>query len=282
MRGGWSCGRANVSTPLLYSAASPPRPCHEARRLAHQPLRPQDPRAPRGARSPTSSSRRTPGPRTPRVPRYNPLNKVPALQLDDGECLYDSQVIAEYLDALSGGDTSFPPDAARARARAPRRGAGRRHRRCRHHARSSSASARRRARTGVDRAPARQGERGHRRAGEVARGEVRTSARDRMNLGDIACGCALFWLEFRMPELRWRDDPRCCARGRERLESARLRSPTTPPAGLADHASAEAHLAAVEHRRLPGRHGPLRRGEVELEAPPSSAPRSAHAASAWR
>lgn len=38
----------------------------------------------------------------------NPLNKVPALTLDDGSALYDSRVICEYLDAQSGG-TFFPP-----------------------------------------------------------------------------------------------------------------------------------------------------------------------------
>src|SRR4030095_2632855 len=37
------------------------------------------------------------------VPRYNPLNKEPALQLDDGEGVFDSAVIAEYLDGISGG-----------------------------------------------------------------------------------------------------------------------------------------------------------------------------------
>jgi glutathione S-transferase len=38
----------------------------------------------------------------------NPLNKVPALVLDDGTKLYDSRVICEYLDAQSGGKM-FPP-----------------------------------------------------------------------------------------------------------------------------------------------------------------------------
>ena len=38
----------------------------------------------------------------------NPLNKVPALALDDGSKLYDSRVICEYLDAQSGGKF-FPP-----------------------------------------------------------------------------------------------------------------------------------------------------------------------------
>ncbi|MBC8021544.1 MAG: hypothetical protein H7Y14_00375 [Burkholderiales bacterium] len=28
-----------------------------------------------------------------------------------------------------------------------------------------------------------------------------------MTLGDIACACALLWVEFRMPELAWRGDP---------------------------------------------------------------------------
>lgn len=32
------------------------------------------------------------------VPQYNPLGKVPVLELDDGETLFDSRVIAEYLD----------------------------------------------------------------------------------------------------------------------------------------------------------------------------------------
>jgi glutathione S-transferase len=35
------------------------------------------------------------------VPGLNPLGKVPVLQLDNGEALFDSPVIVEYLDALS-------------------------------------------------------------------------------------------------------------------------------------------------------------------------------------
>src|SRR5258706_4804974 len=52
------------------------------------------------------------------VPRYNPLNKVPALQLDGGESIYDSAVIAEYLDAISGG--GLIPAAPLERARVKR------------------------------------------------------------------------------------------------------------------------------------------------------------------
>ena len=40
--------------------------------------------------------------------QHNPLNKVPALVLDDGSTLYDSRVICEYLDAQARG-AFFPP-----------------------------------------------------------------------------------------------------------------------------------------------------------------------------
>jgi glutathione S-transferase len=39
----------------------------------------------------------------------NPLVKVPTLMLDDGTGLYDSPVVAEYLDSLHGGRPWFPP-----------------------------------------------------------------------------------------------------------------------------------------------------------------------------
>jgi glutathione S-transferase len=42
--------------------------------------------------------------------RDNPLSKIPALVLDDGTVLYDSAVICEYLDALDGAPRLFPQD----------------------------------------------------------------------------------------------------------------------------------------------------------------------------
>ncbi|MGH7487713.1 MAG: glutathione S-transferase N-terminal domain-containing protein, partial [bacterium] len=36
------------------------------------------------------------------IARDNPLAQIPSLILDDGSTLYDSRVIAEYLDALAG------------------------------------------------------------------------------------------------------------------------------------------------------------------------------------
>lgn len=43
----------------------------------------------------------------------NPLGKVPVLVLDDGEVLFDSAVICEYLDQLHGGPRLVPVDPAR-------------------------------------------------------------------------------------------------------------------------------------------------------------------------
>lgn len=40
--------------------------------------------------------------------RQNPLGKVPTLVFEDGSTLFDSRVIAEYLDHLVGGGRLFP------------------------------------------------------------------------------------------------------------------------------------------------------------------------------
>jgi glutathione S-transferase len=42
------------------------------------------------------------------IGKDNPLNKVPALVLENGEVLYDSPVICEYLDSLNTGRKFFP------------------------------------------------------------------------------------------------------------------------------------------------------------------------------
>lgn len=40
--------------------------------------------------------------------QQNPLGKIPALVLENGEALYDSRVIVEYLDHLAGGGRILP------------------------------------------------------------------------------------------------------------------------------------------------------------------------------
>ncbi|WP_269580661.1 glutathione S-transferase family protein [Roseibium sp. Sym1] len=43
----------------------------------------------------------------------NPLGKIPALILENGDVLYDSAVILEYLDFVAGGGKLFPEGEAR-------------------------------------------------------------------------------------------------------------------------------------------------------------------------
>jgi glutathione S-transferase len=44
----------------------------------------------------------------PGLSKINPLNKIPALILDDGFVVYDSAVISEYLDSLDGSPRLVP------------------------------------------------------------------------------------------------------------------------------------------------------------------------------
>jgi glutathione S-transferase len=53
----------------------------------------------------------------PSLRAINPLGKVPGLTTDEGEILYDSPVICEYLDALVGGGLVPPSGPARWTAR---------------------------------------------------------------------------------------------------------------------------------------------------------------------
>jgi glutathione S-transferase len=161
------------------------------------------------------------------VPRHNPIGKVPTLLLDEGEALYDSRVIAEYVDSLPG--ENFLPADISERVRARR----------------DEALGDGIADAGIamflerKRDPARQDpawiarQSGKVRSGIAALSRSVAARPDagarRVTLGDIACGCALFWLEFRLPEFRWREDPilRSWAEG---LESRASFSSTRPPA----------------------------------------------------
>jgi len=160
------------------------------------------------------------------VPRYNPLNKVPALQLDDGTSLYDSPVIAEYLDAISGA-TLLPADPlARARVKCVEAlgdgiadaGITAFLERKREASRQDAAWISRQM-SKVDAGVAAL-------AGAVGRGPYLGG--DRMNLGDIACACALFWVEFRMPEVGWRESHPNLRAWAEALESRASFQATRP------------------------------------------------------
>ena len=46
-------------------------------------------------------------PTNPNMDNVNPLKKVPALETDDGQVLFDSRVVCEYLDQALGGAGRF-------------------------------------------------------------------------------------------------------------------------------------------------------------------------------
>jgi glutathione S-transferase len=160
------------------------------------------------------------------VPRYNPLNKVPALVLDDGESIYDSAVISEYLDAVTGGSLLPKEPAARARVR-------------RDEALGDGI-----ADAGITAFLERKRELSRQDAAWIARQMSKVNAGiealakalgtrpylggDAPNLGDIACACALFWTEFRMPELGLRDAHPNLRAWAQRMEARAAFSATRP------------------------------------------------------
>ena len=47
---------------------------------------------------------------TPALVAANPFSKVPALELDDGQVIYESLLICEYLDDMAGGGIMIPAE----------------------------------------------------------------------------------------------------------------------------------------------------------------------------
>jgi glutathione S-transferase len=57
------------------------------------------------------------GPDKTELEKFNPIARVPALQLADGEMLIDSAVILDHLDSLAGPERALTPAAGKARRR---------------------------------------------------------------------------------------------------------------------------------------------------------------------
>ncbi|MBL0144062.1 MAG: glutathione S-transferase N-terminal domain-containing protein [Betaproteobacteria bacterium] len=162
------------------------------------------------------------------VPRYNPLNKIPVLVTDDDVCLYDSSVIAEYLDPL--GAPSFIPPFGIDRA-------------C---VRRDEALGNGIADAGIAIFLERKRETARQDAAWIARQRSKVDAGiaalanelggkaflrgDALSLGDVSCACALLWLEFRLPEIAWRTQYAALERWIERLEARPSFAKTRPPA----------------------------------------------------
>lgn len=127
--------------------------------------------------------------------RHNPLNKVPTLLLDDGSALYDSVVICEYFDTIGLGPKLFPSAGAE-RWQALRR-----------HALGNGLSDVLIAwRTEISQPPEMQSSERidkyvlkTKRILEVLEHEAH-NARGTFDIGDLAIGCALGYLQFRFPQ----------------------------------------------------------------------------------
>jgi|KBSSwiStaDraftv2_1062776.scaffolds.fasta_scaffold63784_5 glutathione S-transferase len=161
-----------------------------------------------------------------RIRDFNPLGKVPVLVTDEGEALFDSVAIVEYLDPLRA--PRLIPDSGIERARVRRdealgdgisdAGVTIRLESLRESARQDAAWI------------ARQKDKVERGVAAIAK-ELGTKTflrGDAMTLGDVACGCALLWLEFRLPQFEWRASHANLRAWAERLEARAAFASTRP------------------------------------------------------
>ena len=157
--------------------------------------------------------------------KENPQSRLPTMRLADGSALYDSRVICEYLDTLHEGDKLFPASGSE-RLVALRR-----------HALGDGMLDTMLMWRGEQLRPAASQSIKHMQAWKLKTNvsvdmleerEVEALAASRFSIGHIALGVALGYIDFRFPELAWRN-------GHPRLASwyetfaARPSARATPP-----------------------------------------------------
>jgi len=134
------------------------------------------------------------------VMAHNPLNKIPTLVLANGDALFDSRVICEYLDSLNVGPKLFPANASE-RWIALRRdaigagimengvaGIGENARPADLRSQPHLAAYKAKIRTALD----------------YLEADAPALARDGFNIGHLSIGCALGYLDFRYADDDWR------------------------------------------------------------------------------
>ena len=166
-----------------------------------------------------------------KIMKSNPLGKVPCLVLPGGEAIFDSRVIVEYLDTRSPVSRLIP-ESSRERievrtwealadgildaailARLEQTWVGR--------------SAEQRSQAWVDRQL-------HKVSASLA--AISTGLADKpwclgihLSLADIAVGCALFYIEFRFPQIEWRGPHANLAKLADKLAARQSFIDTQPP-----------------------------------------------------
>ena len=163
------------------------------------------------------------------VKDINPLGKIPVLLLEDGEALYDSRVIAEYLDNRTPVTALLPQDqtqrmrvkrwealadgacdaavAALLESRRPQ------------HLQSAEFIAKHRGKL----------ERGI-KASSNDLGKDTWCVNDTFSLADIALGCLLGYLQLRYPDIKWQDQYPNLSRHYASLMKRASFKNTAPPA----------------------------------------------------
>ncbi|MCU0931118.1 MAG: glutathione S-transferase N-terminal domain-containing protein [Serpentinimonas sp.] len=166
-----------------------------------------------------------------RIMESNPLGKVPCLVMEGGEAVFDSRVIVEYLDALSPVGRLIPASGrervevktwealadglldAAILARLEATWAGR--------------TPEQRSQAWIDR----QMDKITASLAAMSRGlgEKPFCHGHSLTLADVAVGCALGYLDFRFPQIEWREPYPNLAKLYEKLAQRQSFIDTTPP-----------------------------------------------------
>lgn len=142
---------------------------------------------------------------TTTIQQSNPLGKIPCLMMDDGGAMFDSRVIAEYLDILTPVG-KLMPSSGRERAEV----------KCWEALADGMLDAAVLVRLEKKRPTRQQSPEWIKRqwskveaalkAMSVGLGEKAYCVGNHYTLADVAVGCALGWLNFRFPETPWKEN----------------------------------------------------------------------------
>ena len=166
-----------------------------------------------------------------KIGQYNPLGKVPCLVMEDGSAIYDSRVIVEYVDTLTPVSRMIPQG-----------GRERLEVRCWEALADGLLDAALLARLeATQREPQERSERWvKRQLGKIdaALAAMAQGLADRpfctgthYSLADVAVGCALSYLDFRFPDIAWRERHPNLAALEEKLSKRQSFIDTAPPRG---------------------------------------------------